>query len=54
MEKIHTAKGEVLMEVSPLIDFRSKNSIQSSLKLIDSPLHAQNKSFNYEQRRKCK
>lgn len=50
MEKIHTAKGEVLMEVSPLIDFRSKNSIQSSLKLIDSPLHAQNKSSQHKEK----
>ncbi|MEM7304590.1 MAG: radical SAM protein [Pseudomonadota bacterium] len=40
MEKIHTAEGEVLMEVSPLIDFRNKNSIQSNLKIVESPLHA--------------
>ena len=50
MEKIHTAKGEVLMEVSPLIDFRSKNSIQSNLKLVDSPLHAQNKSSQHKEK----
>ncbi|MEM8843829.1 MAG: radical SAM protein [Pseudomonadota bacterium] len=40
MEKIHTAEGDVLMEVSPLIDFRGKNSVQSKLKIVKSPLHA--------------
>ncbi len=43
MEKIHTADGDVLMEVSPLIDFRSKNNIQSALQIVDTPLHAKNK-----------
>ncbi len=43
MEKIHSPDGEVLMEVSPLIDFRKKNRYRSSLSLVDSPLHANNK-----------
>ena len=42
MGKIHTDDGAVLMEVSPLIDFRNKNNIKSTLALVDSPLHAKN------------
>lgn len=48
MEKIHTAEGEVLMEVSPLIDFRSKNSIKSTLQIVDAPLHAKNKQGQHK------
>ncbi len=50
MEKIHTAEGEVLMEVSPLIDFRSKNNIQSTLQIVDSPLHAKNKHGQHKEK----
>ena len=48
MEKIHNAEGDVLMQVSPLIDFRSRNSIQSSLKTVTAPLHAQNKEGKHK------
>ena len=43
MEKIHTADGDVLMEISPLIDFRDKNTFKSALSTISTPLHAQAK-----------
>jgi molybdenum cofactor biosynthesis enzyme MoaA len=48
MEKIHTADGDVLMEISPLIDFRSKNSIQSVLQIVESPLHVKNKQSQHK------
>ena len=44
MEKIHSENGDVLMEVSPLIDFRGKNTIQSTLTKVEVPLHARNQS----------
>ncbi|MFK8028503.1 MAG: radical SAM protein [Gammaproteobacteria bacterium] len=50
MEKIHTEEGDVLMEVSPLIDFRSKNNIQSSLKIVETPLHANNKQGQHKEK----
>ncbi len=50
MEKIHTADGDVLMEVSPLIDFRSKNTIQSVLQIVDTPLHAINKQGQHKEK----
>lgn len=50
MEKIHAADGEVLMEVSPLIDFRNKNNIKSTLTLIDSPLHAKNEKNTHKEK----
>jgi len=50
MEKIHTSEGAVLMEVSPLIDFRSKNSIQSILQIVNTPLHAQNKQGQHKEK----
>jgi wyosine [tRNA(Phe)-imidazoG37] synthetase (radical SAM superfamily) len=50
MEKIHTADGDVLMEVSPLIDFRSKNTIQSVLQIVDAPLHAKNKQGQHKEK----
>ena len=50
MEKIHSAEGDVLMEVSPLIDFRSKNTIQSVLQTVDSPLHAKNKQGQHKEK----
>ena len=39
MEKIHTTDGDVLMEISPLIDFRSKNKFRSELTSVSVPLH---------------
>jgi wyosine [tRNA(Phe)-imidazoG37] synthetase (radical SAM superfamily) len=50
MEKIHTAEGDVLMEVSPLIDFRSKNNIQSVLRIVDAPLHVKNKPGEHKEK----
>lgn len=50
MEKIHTPEGEVLMEVSPLIDFRHKNSIQSSLKIVETPLHAKKSESTHKEK----
>ena len=50
MEKIHTPEGEVLMEVSPLIDFRNKNSIQSSLQVVATPLHAKNSASSHKEK----
>ncbi len=50
MEKIHTADGDVLMEVSPLIDFRSKNTIQSVLQIVESPLHVTNKQGQHKEK----
>lgn len=41
MEKIHSTDGEVLMEISPLIDFRSKNKFKSVLNKTTAPLHIQ-------------
>ena len=50
MEKIHTPEGEVLMEVSPLIDYRGKNSIQSNLQIVDTPLHAKNTQGQHKEK----
>ena len=50
MEKIHTPEGEVLMEVSPLIDFRHKNSIQSSLQIVETPLHAKKSESTHKEK----
>jgi wyosine [tRNA(Phe)-imidazoG37] synthetase (radical SAM superfamily) len=50
MEKIHTPEGEVLMEVSPLIDFRHKNSIQSGLKIVETPLHAKKSESTHKEK----
>tara|TARA_R110002096_G_scaffold431527_1_gene646885 strand:- start:379 stop:1773 length:1395 start_codon:yes stop_codon:yes gene_type:complete len=50
MEKIHTTDGDVLMEISPLIDFRSKNSFQSVLKTVDTPLHAKSKHGQHKEK----
>lgn len=50
MEKIHNTDGEVLIQVSPLIDFRSKNTIQSTLKVVDTPLHAANKQGQHKEK----
>lgn len=50
MEKIHTADGDVLMEVSPLIDFRSKNKFRSELVSVATPLHAQAKKGEHKEK----
>lgn len=50
MEKIHNTDGDVLMEISPLIDFRSKNTIQSTLQIVDTPLHAKNKQGQHKEK----
>lgn len=42
MEKIHSEQREVLMEVSPLIDFRGINKETSSLTPPEKPLHTKN------------
>ncbi len=50
MEKIHSADGEVLMEISPLIDFRGKNTVKTTLKIVDAPLHAKNKQDAHKEK----
>lgn len=43
MEKIHTDDGDVLMEISPLIDFRQKNKLSSAtISQVVAPLHTRN------------
>ncbi len=50
MEKIHSAEGEVLMEISPLIDFRDKNKFRSNLHSITTPLHVQTKQGEHKEK----
>ena len=50
MEKIHTTDGDVLMEVSPLIDFREKNKLRSQLKIVSTPLHAHAKKSAHKEK----
>ncbi len=50
MEKIHTTEGEVLMEISPLIDFRDKNKFRSELKSVSVPLHANGKTNAHKEK----
>ena len=50
MEKIHSPEGGVLMEVSPLIDYRGKNSIQSKLQIVNSPLHTKNSEGQHKEK----
>ena len=46
MEKVHSDKGEVLIEVSPLIDFTGSSEINLKMPCVKTPVHTKKQNSN--------